>query len=322
MTHKSAMVTIVIPVYNGEAYVASAIDSVLNQDYPDIELIVLDDGSTDNTRNILQQYGNAFYWETHANIGQARTLNKGWTMARGGILSYLSADDLLAPQAVSVSMRYLDDNPNAVMTYADFNIIDPYSNIVRSVRNPTFNYRDMVVTCECFPGPGVFFRKSAFEKIGGWNTEYRQMPDYEYWLRLGLIGDLYHVPEVLASFRMHDESQSFSVGDVRKSDEPIRIIQEYFGRNASLPQAVLDDREEAFSHAYLVSAQLHWRAGRHRESLRKFLISINYFPSILLRRKFYRVVLNMLAHRTIHRILWKMRKQTRRHRFERPKTSG
>lgn len=78
MTHKSAMVTIVIPVYNGEAYVASAIDSVLNQDYPDIELIVLDDGSTDNTRNILQQYGNAFYWETHANIGQARTLNKGW----------------------------------------------------------------------------------------------------------------------------------------------------------------------------------------------------------------------------------------------------
>ena len=109
------LVSIVIPAYNHATYLDEAIQSILKQDYPNIELIVLDDGSTDNTRAVLAKYAGMFHWETHKNMGQANTLNKGWQMSKGEVLSYLSADDVLLPHAVSTSMKYL--RGDVVLTY-------------------------------------------------------------------------------------------------------------------------------------------------------------------------------------------------------------
>ncbi|RME60123.1 glycosyltransferase, partial [Candidatus Parcubacteria bacterium] len=87
---EGTLVSIVIPAYNAGDFLHEAIDSVLNQTYPNIELIVLDDGSTDHTRDILSSYPKgSFYWESHPNMGQAATLNKGWAMAKGEVLGYL-----------------------------------------------------------------------------------------------------------------------------------------------------------------------------------------------------------------------------------------
>ena len=306
------MVSIVIPVYNGEDYIASAIDSVLQQDYPDFELIVLDDGSTDKTPVILKQYINCFYWETHPNMGQANTLNKGWSMAKGEILSYLSADDLLMPQAVSRSIYYLNNHPDTVMTYCDFNLIDPESNIIRRTQPPNFDYRDMVVNIVCPPGPGVFFRRHAFESAGGWNSDYRQMPDYEYWLRLGLLGKFFHIPEVLASFRIHDQSQSFAKGDSQKSDEPIRIISEYYSKQPNIPESILSSRSEALANAHLVSSQLHWRSGRYREGTLKMINAINIYPRVVFKKKTFKLVLNAFFNRLGHRLLWRIKSSYRK----------
>ena len=310
--NSSALVSIVIPVYNGEDYISSAIESVLQQDYPNLELIVLDDGSTDGTQIILKRYNDRFYWETHPNMGQANTLNKGWAMARGEILSYLSADDLLTTQAVSRSIHYLNNHPDAVMTYCDFNLIDPDSNIIRRARPPDFDYKDMVVNIDCPPGPGVFFRRHAFESAGGWNSNYRQMPDYEYWLRLGLFGKFVHIPEVLASFRIHDESQSFAKGDSQKSDEPIRIISEYFSKQSDIPVSILDNQSEAFANAHLVSFQLHWRSGRYRDGILKVIKAINIYPGVVFRKKTIKLIRNALFNRLGHHILWMVKKSARK----------
>ena len=116
--------TLVVPAYNHAAYLAHAIDSVLRQDYSNIELIVLDDGSTDGTRAVLEGYSSQFHWETHTNRGQAATLNKGWEMSHGEILSYLSADDRLLPHAVSEAVTVLSARSELVMTYCDFHLIN------------------------------------------------------------------------------------------------------------------------------------------------------------------------------------------------------
>ena len=100
MTSLSPLVSIVIPAYNHDRYLGEAIDSILGQDYPNVELIVLDDGSTDGTRQILESYHSRFYWESHKNMGQANTLNKGWRMSKDDLLGYLSADDVLFSQAI------------------------------------------------------------------------------------------------------------------------------------------------------------------------------------------------------------------------------
>src|ERR1035438_3997655 len=134
------LVSIVIPAYNYSGYLREAIESVLAQTYRNIELIVIDDGSTDDTRRVLEGYGDRFYWESQENMGQSRTLNKGWGMAKGEILAYLSADDALMPHAVAKSVECLQQNPDAVLSYCNTNFIDLRSRVIRGVTAPEYSY--------------------------------------------------------------------------------------------------------------------------------------------------------------------------------------
>ncbi len=292
-------VSIVIPAYNHADFLVQAVDSVLNQNYPKIELIVLDDGSIDNTRDVLARYGAAFRWQSHTNMGQANTLNKGWQMAKGEILSYLSADDTLLPEAVSTSVRYL--RQEVVLTYGDFNLIDPASKIVRRVRSPEFNYKEMFTKCVCHPGPGAFFTRRAFAKAGLWNGALRQMPDFDYWLRLGLIGDFKRIPEVLATFRVHDRSQTHARADDLRADEPVEIVRAFVeGQLANLE--IQAHSNQALSSAHLVSAQLHIRANRYGRGLEKLGRAVSLYPQVLLRPRTYRVLANGLFNHSLHRL--------------------
>ena len=124
---RQPLVSVVIPAYNHGKYLDAAIRSILEQDYPRVELIVIDDGSTDNTREILTKYEGRFHFESQPNRGQVATLNKGWLMSHGEILAYLSADDLLLHGAIRNAVRCLEENADAVLTYCDFNLIDPRS---------------------------------------------------------------------------------------------------------------------------------------------------------------------------------------------------
>ena len=113
----------------------------------------------------------------------------------------------------------------------------------------------------CPPGPGPVFRRSTFEQAGLWDAKYGQMPDYDYWLRLGLEGEFVRIPQVLANFRVHELSQTFSQASQDRAEEPVRIIQGFF-ENPAVPADLRGLRAQALSRAYLVSAQLHVRSGR------------------------------------------------------------
>src|SRR6267142_1319008 len=149
------LVSIVIPCHNQGNYLRQAIESVLSQDYSHIELIVLDDGSSDDTQAVLASYVGRFHYETHANMGQARTLNKGWGMSRGGVLSYLAADDFLLPGAVGSAVDKLVASPQIVLSHCHLNVIHPKSRVLRQVRTAEFSYRDHAVRLVCPPGPRV-----------------------------------------------------------------------------------------------------------------------------------------------------------------------
>lgn len=290
--------SIVVPAYNHARYLGEAIDSILSQDYPNLELIVLDDGSTDNTRAVLGKYGDDFKWESHKNMGQANTLNKGWQMSRGEVLSYLSADDVLLPHAVSTSLKYLRDD--IVLTYCDFNLIDPDSKIIRQVTAPEFNYIDMFTKYICHPGPGIFMTRKGFEKAGLWDSELRQMPDYDYWLRLGLVGNFKRVPEVLAAFRVHDESQTHANADECKAEEPVKIIRRFIDSH-KLPPDLERHSKEALSNSLLVSAQLHVRANRFGRGISNLSMAISLYPWILADSRTYRIFGNSLFNRVLHK---------------------
>lgn len=264
---KAPTVSIVIPAHNHAGFLEQAIESVLGQDYPDIELIVLDDGSTDDTREVLIRYSGRFFWETQPNMGQAGTLNKGWSMSKGEYLSYLAADDFLLPGAVSTSVGWLAAAPETVLTYCDFNLVDATSRVLRRKRAPEFSYRDLVVDLVCQPGPGVFFRRDAFERAGWWDERLKRVPDYEYWLRLGLEGTFRRIPQVLAAYRVHDFSQSYAPVDASRADEIVNVVSAHFA-NGRLPGEIAKLKQRALSNAHIFSARLHLRSGRYLTGLK------------------------------------------------------
>lgn len=300
------LVSIVIPVYNHAEYIGEAINSVLAQDYHEIELIVINDGSTDNTKDVLDKYSDKVTIIYQDNIGQAATLNKGWSIASGDILAYLSSDDTILPAAVSRAVDTLLNDDTLSVVYPDFYLLDPYSRIVRKVTTPEFEYAKMLTHVSCPIGPGAFFRKEAFVKSGDWDCSLRQMPDYDFWLRMGLHGRIARIPEVLAGFRVHEGSQTYSVTNEACANEPVIIIQKLFDENAE--NSILKRlQKKALSSAYMVSSQLHIRSGRIMKGMRYFMKSVSLSPINGFSFRSLRILFNALFNRIGHRLLWLLR---------------
>ena len=297
-----------MPAYNHARYLAEAIDSILSQDYPNLELIVLDDGSTDNTHKVLESYGNQFYWETQKNMGQANTLNKGWRMAKGEILAYLSADDVLLPQATRVSVKCLLGNPKSVLCYGDFRLIDADSMVIRKVVAPEYSYREMVTRFICAPGPGAYFWRSAFDKIGGWDSSFRQYPDYECWLRLGLLGAFAHIHEQLAAFRVHEDSQTFAQTTAERAEEALRVMEKYF-LLPNIPGEILATKHQTIANTCFIVAQLHLRSGRYGAGFLQIYQAILRSPRMLFSLRVLRMLANGFFNRFGHKLLWTIRKR-------------
>jgi glycosyltransferase involved in cell wall biosynthesis len=300
------LVSIVVPAYNHAPHLAEAIESLLAQSYTKLEVIVIDDGSTDGTPAVLARYSDRIACVTQPNMGQAATLNKGWHMARGEILGYLSADDRLEPEAVREAVRMLSARPDAVLCYCDFALIDARSRIIRPVAAGTIDYRDMLLKVRCPIGPGAFFRRHVLEHAGGWNESYRQMPDYDFWLRAGLLGEFAHIPAVLAHFRVHEGSQTFSRTTRERAMEPRAIVRSFF-ETPGLPAHIRALERQALSSADLVSAQLHVRAGRYGDASRCLRDAFRSSPRNLLSGNALRTLMNGFFNRVAHTLVCKLR---------------
>jgi glycosyltransferase involved in cell wall biosynthesis len=299
----SPFVSVVIPVFNQAEFLAQAIDSVLSQKCSfNFELLVIDDGSTDNARDVLSSYRNSFYWESRANSGQSATLNYGWSIAKADILGYLSADDLLKPGALQRVADELRSNPTAIVAYADFETIDADDQKIRYVRTPYFSPREMLTRFQCPPGPGALFRRSAYAAAGGWDITLRRMPDYDFWLRMMLEGTFVKIPESLAMWRIHEGSQAFSKIPFDRAEEPIRILDNFFCRSVAADKFMIY-RSQSLALGFLVSAQLHARSSRYSVALSRFITAITSYPYIIFSLHTWHVVLNALFQQPAHRLL-------------------
>lgn len=291
-------VSIVVPAYNHAHFLPYALDSLLAQDYPKLEVIVLDDGSTDDTPQVLQRYEHRLHCERQSNMGQGATLNRGWAMARGEVLGYLSADDVLDPTAVSTLVALLHDEPETVLVYPDYRLVDAHHEIIKVVRAPEFDYRTMLSTWECPPGPGALFRRRAAEAAGFWDTDLKLTPDYAFWLRLGLKGTCRRVPQVLASFRVHASSQTFAAVSHERSEEYVRVTQAYYA-GQEVPVEAQKVRTQALSSAYLMSARSHLRSERYGAGLRRAAVGLRLYPGNFRPRTAKLLGHGLLAHRRL-----------------------
>jgi glycosyltransferase involved in cell wall biosynthesis len=247
------LVSIVTAAYNAAAYLEETIESVLDQDYPRLEYIVLDDGSTDGTRELIERYDGRLTWDSHPNMGEARTVNKGLAMSHGDPVAVVSADDPLLPGIVSTMVEWLAARPEVLVAYPDWEMIDERGEVIQQIRTFDYSYRDMVRWHHCLPGPGAFIRRRVIDAVGGRDPHFRYVSDMDFWFQAGLYGPFSRVPKILARYRHHAAAASVSKTGALMAREHMEMTDKLFART-DLPWSVRRLRAEAFSSS-------HWIAG-------------------------------------------------------------
>lgn len=292
-------VTIVTPVYNQEAFVAETVRSVLSQDYAAIEYIVIDDGSTDSSLQVLrgleQEFPGRFQLISQANCGQAATLNRGWALATGDILAYLSSDDRLHPEAVSRMVSALLKNPGVAVAYCDFCLIDASGERMTDVQAEDYSEARLRKHLVCQPGPGAFFLRSVYEAVGGWDAGLRQVPDFEFWLRASRHAPFLRVPYPLAEYRVHDESASFRPMPQARADEIVRVVEHHLNSGQMRGHF-------AMGMALAISAMNHAQSGRARLAFVRLLAALRTHPAVGLQMIVWRRVLSGFFRRSYYRL--------------------
>lgn len=201
-------ISVIMSVYNCEKYLKYAVDSILNQTYKDFEFIIINDGSTDKSREILESYkDDRIKLFNNKNKGLTKSLNEAIGYSKGEYIARIDADDIALPERFEKQVKFLDSNPEIVMcgTWADF--INEDGEILREFRRPVTD-RDIkreIVFHNPFIHPSVMMRKSVFDKIGLYDESFRHAQDYELWTRIVTKFKTANIPEKLLRYRLLKE---------------------------------------------------------------------------------------------------------------------
>jgi glycosyltransferase involved in cell wall biosynthesis len=246
------LVSIVTPAYNAAAFLEETIESVLSQDYPEIEYIVMDGGSSDGTLDILRRYEGRLRYLSRPDRGQSNAVNQGFAMARGRFFAFLNADDTYCAGAVRTAVRHLIGNPDAAVVYGEGHWVDRDGSPIG--RYPTEPFDPKLFARNCFIcQPAAFIRSEVFRAVGGLNEELHFALDYDLWIRISRRYRMLKVDDLLASSRIH--LQSKTVGGRRQAfREHIRVAKAHYGYAHfdvvyGYCQALLDRREGFFEPA-------------------------------------------------------------------------
>ncbi len=246
-------VSIITPTYNQAQFVGETIKSVLNQDYSDIEYIVLDDGSTDETQEIIKPYLGQLKYIRHDNIGESKTVNKGYRLCTGDIVGVVNSDDpLFTSYAVTRIVNCFRENPDTLAVYPDWVSIDQSGNVLDWRELPQYSIETMLKEFDVQMGPGMFIKRTALATIGYRNESVKYTGDLDVSFRLALLGDITHVKGFLATHRVHGQAASLlGKGDVMAS-EVVRLAKMSL-ESPRLPRSLLHEKSRILGYAYLVS---------------------------------------------------------------------
>jgi glycosyltransferase involved in cell wall biosynthesis len=221
------LVSIVTPSLNMSTYIEETIDSVLAQDYPNVEYIVMDAGSTDGTISILKKYEGRLWYTSRPDGGPADAINEGVARSRGSILAFLNADDTYLPGAISSAVSALSLTPNVAMVYGEGDWVNEHGEII--TRYPTAPFDRERLERECFIcQPASFFRREAFEAVGGMDPKLHYTFDYDLWIRMAQRFELRKIDFLLATSRLHKANKT--LGQPRPAvEETIALLERHFG---------------------------------------------------------------------------------------------
>jgi glycosyltransferase involved in cell wall biosynthesis len=227
-------VSIVTPSYNHGKYIEETIKSVMNQDYPNIEHIIVDGGSTDETLNILKKYPH-LKWISEPDEGQSDAVNKGFKMATGDIIGWLNSDDTYVPNIIGRVVKEFEKDDELDMLYGGRNDIDENGKVICTYYAPQFDLKKLIISCNCYISqPSTFYRRRIFDKIGYLDKKLHYSMDHDYFIRIGMKGKIKKINMVISNFRKHRATKTFKYNIMAKK-ESYELGKKYgYGRNIFL----------------------------------------------------------------------------------------
>jgi glycosyltransferase involved in cell wall biosynthesis len=265
---RTPVISVLMSVYNAERYLRPALDSILAQSFGEFEFIIIDDGSSDRSPQVLREYAGRdprIRLTVRPNRGLTRTLNEAIELAYGEFLARMDCDDVALPDRFERQVAALRADPSLVCVGGAFELIDGKGRLLTRLRPPTDDttIQQLLLkghTAICHPA--AMMRRDAVAKVGGYDLYFKTTQDLDLWLRLGEVGRLGNVPEVVLKFRQHESSVS----------ETKREEQRRFGREAV---------ERAWKRRGITDgvfeADEPWRPGKDRASRHRYALRYGWW---------------------------------------------
>jgi glycosyltransferase involved in cell wall biosynthesis len=295
MDAEKPLVSIITPSYNQAQFLEATIRSVLAQDYPNIEYIVIDGGSNDGSLAILERYSDQIsLWLSEIDNGQAHAIDKGLERSHGAILGWLNSDDVLLPGTISQVVSNFRQHPELDVVYGRLERIDKNGQCVPTPSLPK-DRRDFSldhILGDCIVNqPGSFWRREIMDRVGRLDISLRYVMDYEYWIRLAMNGARFgRLPEVVAQFRLNPDSKTVSQS-AAMAEEQLKVLNRLTEKNdlkkvLGISQREVDRRVRSTrATACLLAFYGEWKNRDYpkaRAWLKKALV---YQPMVILQRR-------------------------------------
>jgi len=328
------LVSIVTPSYNQAPYLEQTIQSVLGQDYPRLEYMVIDGGSTDGSVEIIKKYAKTLesddaaaplsrtrkqvsprspaardlrhgdapgfqsrtidWWISEKDSGQAEAINRGLMRVKGEILGWLNSDDYYLPDTISAAVQCFEENPDVVMVYGDMRAVDGKGQTINILKYKQLSLGDLL----CFQiigQPSVFFRHAALAKAGLLDTSFHFMLDHHLWIRLAQQGRILHVPQIWSAARYHAAAKNRARA-AEFGREAFRILHWAKGQ-PDLAEAVSGVERRALASAHRYDARYLLDGGKPGSALSAWFQALIIHPPTALARLniLISAVLNLLG---------------------------
>ena len=283
------LISIVTPCYNAGSYLEECIESVLSQDYPNVEHIIQDGSSTDRTVRILKKYQQSKYNNririfSEKDSGQSDALNRAIQRSRGEIILVLNADDALMPYACSWAVENLKVNPKAAIIYGDMFIMDENSEIDSILTHDDFNFERLLCVELVPPAQAAFIRRDALKNVGWYaDATLDTCPDYEMWVRLTQKYPMKHVYGAVTKYRVikNDRLDSRQVRTTQRFIDAKKIVMDRLFSDTNTPSSIRHLRNRAYGGLYTWAAQIETYEGRLKNAFVYLLQSLFHQPKLI-----------------------------------------
>lgn len=285
MPGRRPLVSIVTPSLNQGRHIRNCLQSVCDQDYPEIEHIVLDGGSIDNTLEIIRQYESRLaYWVSEPDDGISFAINKGWSLAKGELLWVLNSDDVLVtPGAISALVDYLEKHPEVDFVYGDFALISESGKITGYRRFPPYDLLSLFLEERQYPFPGCLMRRRVLEQVGDLDLSLRSANDLDYFLRIAQKHRMGPLGQITAYFRVHEGSLGKAATSL-SGEETIQVVKRHLC-SPDTPSTVKNRAGEILSKVYGYAASCYFRDGLAQKTRSNMIRAFAYYPKKMLTLK-------------------------------------